>query len=169
MGNKDSNLPHYSFTHKKPEFDIWNHKTDIPIEEMMQEEVEEKDTNSKKKIAQVEDETTKIALIGESRYDKYSGKFIQVEPQQWFIKDPVMLEKEYHEQVSWSKDDIAMFVKKYLLLPKEFHSIKKLFYNKTMKDIVLFYQTFKFHFKLQDHLNELYEANTNKPKKSQKA
>lgn len=124
-------------------------------------------TNSKKKITQqVEDETTKIALIGESRYDKYSGKFIHFEPQQWCTKDPVSNEKEYHEQVAWSKDDISMFVRKYLLLPKEFHSIKKLFFNKTMKDIVLFYQTFKFHFRLQDHLNELYEPNTNKPKKS---
>jgi hypothetical protein len=69
----------------------------------------------------------------------------------------ILNEKEYQESVSWSRDDIALFVRKYLLLPKEFGSIKKLFFNKSMKDIVLFYQTFKFQFDLANHLKELYE------------
>jgi len=55
-----------------------------------------------------------------------------------------------------------------LIVPKEFNSIKTHWANKTMKDIVLFYQTFKFHFKLPYHINELYQPNM-MPKMSAKA
>lgn len=90
-----------------------------------------------------------------SHWNIYSGSFIQVESTAKKIDDVVEQEEAYKRADLWSKEDIALFLRKYMMYPKEFDTIKSFFYNKRMKDIILFYYTFKNRFKLVDHLKEI--------------
>lgn len=66
---------------------------------------------------------------------------------------------DYKRTDSWSLDDIALFIVKYLSYPKDFETISSFFYNKTTRDIINFYFNFKYHFELQKHTEEVYGPN----------
>ena len=49
----------------------------------------------------------------------------------------------------WTKDDINLFIEKFLTHPNDFTLIASFFVNKTVRDIVGFYSNFKYHMKLE--------------------
>lgn len=99
------------------------------------------------------------SAIPKANYNLYSGEFFYIYKGFKKILDPVIYDMDYKRTDSWSLDDIALFIVKYLSYPKDFETISSFFYNKTTRDIINFYFNFKYHFELQKHTEEVYGPN----------
>lgn len=80
-------------------------------------QVEEKEEKVKvTKKSSDENIKDKIVNIEEPWYDKYSGKIIIIDLKHKFIKNPKLHELDFHTSDSWSWEDVALFVWKFLIL-----------------------------------------------------
>jgi hypothetical protein len=70
------------------------------------------------------------------------------------IADPVAAERERKMRHAWSNEEKRIFIKKYLLYPKQFHKIASFLENRTTADVIEFYFTHKLTFNLKRLLTE---------------
>jgi len=100
------------FSWKPEHFDIYNKNENMfeaskPIE---------KEEPVKKQKTDDENINDKIVRIEDPWYDKYSGKFIHLDLNLKEIKNPLINEIDFNNSDSWSRDDVALFIRKFLIL-----------------------------------------------------
>lgn len=70
------------------------------------------------------------------------------------VADPVAAERERKMRHTWSNEEKRIFIKKYLLYPKQFHKIATFLENRSTADVIEFYFTHKLTFNLKRLLTE---------------
>jgi nuclear receptor co-repressor 1 len=70
------------------------------------------------------------------------------------VADPVAAERERKARHPWSNEEKRIFIKKYLMYPKQFHKIATFLENRSTADVIEFYFTHKLTFNLKRLLTE---------------
>ena len=80
-----------------------------------------------------------------------TGKTVDFESGATLIDDPFQYEEDYNKSVRWSLCEIKEFLINFMSYPKDFISISERMANKTYIELVEFFHTFKYHFKLKHY------------------